>query len=125
MEFKQVLNKHLTAMVSKNLSDFVETVSKDNITLIMPNGKLITSFKEFFELHDAWFSDEDWSIEYEIMNIVEKTELSTALLKINYKDIDEKDEIVYLNYYLNLMFEYIDDSWLLVHDQNTIFTESY
>jgi len=121
--FKQVLNKHLKAMVSKNLSDFIETVSKDNITLIMPNGKLITSFKEFFALHDAWFSDEDWSIEYEIMNIVEKAELSTVLLKINYKDVDEKDETVYLNYYLNLMFEYIDNSWLLVHDQNTIFTE--
>ena len=123
MVFKQVLEKHLTALSSKNLSDFIETISKTNITLIMPNGKLITTYKEFVELHDAWFSDDDWSIEYEIINTVEKTDLCTALLKVNYKDVDEKDEIVYLNYFLYLMFEYIDETWYLIHDQNTIFTK--
>lgn len=123
MSFKQVLEKHLMALSSKNLTDFLKTVSKTNIILILPNGKLITTYQEFVELHDAWFSDDDWSIEYEVINTVEKPDLCTALLEVNYKDVDENDEIVYLNYFLNLIFERMDDSWFLIHDQNTIFTK--
>ena len=42
MDFKKLLDTHLNAINKKDITTFLETVCKDNITLIMPNGKLIT-----------------------------------------------------------------------------------
>ncbi len=122
MEFKKQLDKHLNAIVSRDFESFIDTVSKDNITLIMPNGKLIIKYNDFADLHKEWFSDDDWSMSYEIINTIEKPDICSALLAVDYKDVDEKNEPVGLCYYLNLIFERNGDSWLLIHDQNTIFT---
>ena len=123
MEFKQLLENHLEALVSKDFNSFIETVSSENITLIMPNGNLITKHQVFSDLHKAWFSDNDWSISYEIIHIMEKSDICTALLSVDYKDVNENNEPVTLLYYLNLIFEKKDDSWFLIYDQNTIYTK--
>lgn len=121
MKFKQLLEKHLKSLVTKDFKSFIETVSKDNITLIMPNGTLITKYKDFSNLHEEWFSDEEWSMSYEIINTIEKSDICSALLSVDYKDVNEKNEPITLLYFLNLIFEKKGDSWFLIHDQNTIF----
>ncbi len=122
MEFKQLLELHLKSLVLKDYKGFIDTVSKDNITLVMPNGNLITTYKDFAKLHKEWFSDNDWSISYEIINTMEKSDICTAFLSVLYKDVNEKNEPVILTYFLNLIFEKKDNNWFLIHDQNTIFT---
>jgi len=120
MDFKKLLDTHLNAINKKDITTFLETVCKDNITLIMPNGKLITNYLEFSELHKAWFADEDWSMDYKTVKIDEREFLSSVLLEINYHDVDENNEPTLLNYFLYLLFEKINTSWYLIHDQNTI-----
>lgn len=118
--FKTTLDKHLQAVTTKNIDGFLETVSKEDITLIMPNGSLINDCRAFSDLHKSWFLDDDWSIEYKIIEVKEGKHLSSALLEINYHDLDENNQSIHLHYYLYLLFEKKDHEWLLIHDQNTI-----
>lgn len=120
MDFKKLLDKHLNAMIKKDLSTFLETVSKENIILIMPNGKLISDYQGFRDLHSAWFADDDWSMDYKTIKIDGKDFISSVLLEINYHDVDDNNEPTHLNYFLYLVFEKIGENWYLIHDQNTI-----
>lgn len=121
MDFKEVLETHLRAIKDKDLETFITTISKDDVTLIMPNGTLINGIKEFIEFHKDWFSDKDWTLNYEIIKIEEGEEISIALLKVDYKDIDLKGNEYSLNYYLTLAFKKSEGKWGLFYDQNTLF----
>ena len=60
-------------------------------------------------------------IYYEIIKIEEGEEISIALLKVDYKDIDLKGNEYSLNYYLTLAFKKSEGKWGLFYDQNTLF----
>ncbi|WP_157729421.1 YybH family protein [Tumebacillus algifaecis] len=119
MEFKDALQNHLDAITGKNLTAFLSTVQKDNISLILPNGKFINDRQEFETFHQNWFSDPDWSMECEILKTVVTSEMSVALLNVLYKDLDPQGQPYEKQYYLSLIFQQHDGNWLLVHDQNT------
>lgn len=122
MIFKEVLEIHLKSIKDKDFDLFITTISDDeDITLIMPNGTLINGRKNFVDLHKEWFLDEDWDFNYEILKIEEGQEISFALLKVDYKDLDGKGNEYLMNYYLNLLFKKMEDQWRLVYDQNTLF----
>jgi len=113
----------MKAMINIDFDTFMGTVCSDKITLIMPNGSLITEYDKFSKLHEEWFKDTDWSIEYKIINTIESDAMSTALLAIEYKDVDEKGNPILMTYYLNLIFKKINEKWLLIHDQNTTYKQ--
>lgn len=77
----------------------------------MPNETLITTYQDFAKLHEEWFSDNDWSISYELINIIETSDICTAFLSVDYKDVNEKNEPITLFYFLILIFEKKGDSW--------------
>ena len=121
MDFKEVLKIHLKAVKDKDLDIFITTISKEDVTLIMPNGVLISGREKFIEFHEDWFSDKDWVLNYEILKIEEGEEISFALLKVDYNDIDSRGNEYSLNYYLTLLFKQSEGKWSLIYDQNTLF----
>jgi ketosteroid isomerase-like protein len=121
MDFQEVLQIHLRAVKDKDLDIFITTISKEDVTLIMPNGVLINGRENFIEFHKDWFSDKDWTLNYEILKIEEGEEISYALLKVDYKDIDSDGNEYSLNYYLTLLFKKSEGKWGLTYDQNTLF----
>jgi hypothetical protein len=121
MDFKNTLELHLDSMKNKDLNKFISTVNLENIILIMPNGTLIREKEEFIELHKNWFADNDWDLNYKIINIEESIEISSVLATIDYTDCDAEGNIIKMNYYLNLIFRKEDEKWLLIHDQNTVY----
>lgn len=121
MNFNETLKLHLNYMKDKELDKFVSTVRLDNITVIMPNGTIIKNSAEFIELHKNWFLDTDWELDFKILKTEESAEMAYALVAVDYKDCDNKGNPIYMNYYLNLVFTKHGETWLLVHDQNTIY----
>lgn len=121
MDLNNTLKLHLESMMNKNYDDFMTTISNDNISLIMPNGNLLTDIDGFKELHKEWFKDNDWSIDYRVIKVDETNDMGYAVVDIKYKDIDENSKPFEMSYYLNLVFKKVEDKWLLVHDQNTIY----
>ena len=47
MNFNKTLTKHLDAMSNKQFDAFISTVCSEKITLIMPNGTLISKYEDF------------------------------------------------------------------------------
>ncbi|WP_105615909.1 YybH family protein [Vallitalea okinawensis] len=121
MEFKDTLELHLQSIKDKNLDIFLSTVSKEEVVLIMPDGNIIDEKEKFESFHQDWFMDEDWSLHYELLKVIESVDMCSALLKINYRDCDPEGQPIKINYYLNLVFKKFKDQWLLVFDQNTFF----
>lgn len=119
MRFKESLQLHLDAIMTKDLDSFSSTIS-ESITLIMMNGTIIRNRQKVIEFHKEWFSDEDWKLSYEIIKIDETEKMAYVLLAISYEDVDMESKPVHIKYYLNLIFKKYEENWLLEFDQNTV-----
>ena len=121
MSFQQALERHLQAVQDHDVDTFLKTVAQDgSLTMVLPNGSLLDSYEEIVELHQEWFADPDWQLTTELVTQHESNEMSSALLLVNYEDVDETGESVQFQYFLNLLFANHDGEWLLIHDQNTV-----
>ncbi|MEZ4614869.1 MAG: hypothetical protein R2867_05030 [Caldilineaceae bacterium] len=65
-------------------------------------------------------ADPEWQMTTELITKHEGSDMASALLLVNYEDVDEDGSPVQFQYFLNLLFAKRNDKWLLVHDQNTI-----
>lgn len=121
MSFQQALERHLQAVKEHDIDAFLDTIATDgSLTMILPNGNLLDSYDEIVELHQEWFADPEWQMTTELVNTHVSSEMASALLLVNYSDVDEDGHPVQFQYFLNLLFVSRNDKWLLIHDQNTI-----
>jgi hypothetical protein len=51
MTFRETLDKHLKAIKGRDLRALIETLPDEALTLIMSDGRLVTTVPEFVELH--------------------------------------------------------------------------
>ena len=121
MTFDDVLDKHLNAIQTKNFEAFLDTVPhQGELTLLLANGRLMTTAEEFVALNREWFADPDWSLQITLIRKFTGADLGFALVEVNYHDIDRSGNPIDKPYYLNLIFRrHADGRWLLTHDQNT------
>ncbi|MCB9148064.1 MAG: nuclear transport factor 2 family protein [Caldilineaceae bacterium] len=120
MTFQQSLTRHLKAIQNRDLNTFLKTIANDGrLTLIMPNGSLWQDYDDIAELHREWFADPDWQMTTELLTTHEAAEMASALLLVNYTDVDMEGAPVEFEYYLHLLFAKEGDQWLVIHDQNT------
>lgn len=121
MSFQQALTRHLQAVQDHDVETFLETVAQDgSLTMILPNGNLLDNYDEIVELHQEWFADPEWQMTTELINTHESKEMATALLLVNYEDVDEEGEPIQFQYFLSLIFAKQGESWHVIHDQNTL-----
>lgn len=116
----KVINKHFNAIKNRNIDSLLETVNKNNITLILPNGKYSKSLNNYKKINSDWFADQNWNIEYTIIDKTINRETAIVLTKITYFDKDEDGKDYSFQYYLTLVFELNKNEWELAFDQNTI-----
>jgi len=114
------LDAHFKAIADRNLESLLKTVNEESITLILPNGKYSTSFSDYKNVNREWFKDQDWSIEYKLIEKTVRQETAIVLTKINYQDKDEKGNDYSFEYFLTLVFGLKESGWKLIFDQNTI-----
>ena len=114
------IKKHFRAIQNRDLIKLIETVDKEKVTLILPNGKLSKSFSDYENVNYNWFLDNDWTIEYEIIDKNVTKEMGIILTKITYFDKDENGKDYSFQYFLSLTFKLDQGEWKLVFDQNTI-----
>lgn len=113
---------HFKAIQARDIMALLKTVSEQNITLILPNGKHSKSLDEYRSTNEEWFKDKDWKLNYEILEKKISGNIGIVLSKIFYHDKNQKGEDYSFQYFLTLIFEKIKDDWKLVFDQNTIIT---
>lgn len=119
--FTEGLNIHLNSIVSKNISKFESTLSRElPINMIFPDGEMVEHIDTILRLHEEWFAGNGWVFEYQILRKEVTAAMAYALLDIDYTKKDDEGKEVKRQFYLNLVFKLVDGKWKLIHDQNTI-----
>jgi ketosteroid isomerase-like protein len=117
--FDEALNRHLTAVRTRDLSTLDDTLH-DEVCVLLPGGALVCGRDAVRQLHHDWFADTGWSISFEpvVRTVVEGT--ASVLLDVHYTDVDDEGRPVDRDYFLGLTFAAVDGRWLLVFDQNSV-----
>lgn len=116
--FERTLAAHLAAIRGRDLERLLPTVA-DDVTLILPGGKLLDGKEAFTKFHEEWFAEKGWTMTFRELRRVETRDLATVLLETEYRDVDDKGAPVVGKSYLAMTFRRAGTRWLLTHDQNT------
>jgi ketosteroid isomerase-like protein len=119
MTFTETLHKHLEAIKARDLDALRETLPVDQLTLIMADGRLVTSVNEFLDLHASWFQHSTWSLATELVHQRETPDLGVAVIRLEYRDHPRDQSPIHEYSYLTLLFARQEGRWVMVHDQNT------
>lgn len=115
--FDAALAKHFDSISNRDLDAFISTItSTDNLPLIFPDGNIMTTREEVIAFHKAWFEDDKWEMEREIIGTFVKDSMAIATVRYAYKDTPDGD-VRYA--FLGLVFAIENGEWRLIHDQNT------
>ena len=115
--FEKTLKTHLQAVEDRDFDTLISTLPEQGgeIVLILPNGSIDKSRDNFIAGHKEWFAGKSWKQKFEVINTIETAEMAVATIKYIY--IEGNGET--WNALLGLVFQKVDDHWVLVHDQNT------
>ena len=119
MTFRETLDKHIRAIQARDLQGLIDTLPADELILIMADGQLVRTVREFVELHRDWFQGKTWSLTADPVSVYESPELGVAVLHLDYRDTPAGRPPVQETSYLTLVFRRQGDRWVMVQDQNT------
>ena len=120
MTFAQTIEKHLGAIRDRNLPSLIETLpEEEDLLLIMADGRMVRSVREFVELHRDWFASSTWTLDAEPVHTIETPDLGIAVLYLNYRDTPKDAHPIHESSLLTLVFARRGQKWVMVQDQNT------
>ena len=113
--FRETLERHLRAIRERNLQELADTVAPQELVLIMADGKLARTTREFLDAHRGWFAMDNWTLDVHPVKTFESADLAVAVLRLDYREPPAtRSESL-----LTLVFQKLDGKWLMVGDQNT------
>ncbi len=114
-----VLDAHVKAIQARDLAALEKTItSGDALDLILPNGKRMTTRKEYVDLHREWFSTTNWTWTLEPLAVTTANNMAIVTARTRNEERDG-DATAWSENWLSLAFRKEDGQWRLVHDQNT------
>jgi ketosteroid isomerase-like protein len=119
MTFRETLTKHLQAIQQRDLDSLIETLPPDELVLIMSDGRLVRTVREFVEAHRGWFSQTTWTLAADLVKVTETPDLGVAVIHLDYRDQAADGRQIHETSYLTLIFARQGGKWVMVHDQNT------
>ncbi len=119
MTFRETLDKHLRAIVDRDLEALIETLPSEELVLVKSDGQVVRSVREFVEAHRGWFEMPNWTLGIEPVHTYETPELGVAVLKLDYSDLRSDGTRFHEFSILTLIFAHQPGRWVMVHDQNT------
>ena len=119
MTFRETLDKHLAAIQNRDLDALIATLPDNELVLIMADGKVVRTVREFVEAHRGWFAMPTWELKTEPVHIFETADIGVAVLRLDYSDLKPDHSRLHEHSVLTLIFARRNDHWMMVHDQNT------
>ena len=119
MTFRETLDKHLTAIQNRDLDALIATLPDDELVLVMSDGKVVRTVRDFVDAHRGWFAMPDWELTTDPIHILESADIGVAVLRLDYSDLKPDHSRFHEHSVLTLIFARRNDRWVMVHDQNT------
>jgi ketosteroid isomerase-like protein len=113
--FRETLGRHLLAIEKRDLRTLADTVAEDALVVVMSDGKLMRSKREFIAAHEAWFAMQNWTLHAKQVEVMETPDMGFGLFHLDYRE----PPAVRQESYLTLVFQRRGGKWLMVLDQNT------
>lgn len=116
---RETVERHLDSVERRDLQTLIDTITTGKeLPLIFPDGEKLDTRRQFVDLHKAWFADDSWRMQMELIDLIETTELGHALVRYRYTTVEGSKAETRENW-LALTFAKEEGSWRLVFDQNT------
>jgi ketosteroid isomerase-like protein len=113
------LDAHVKAVQSRDLPALEKTITTGQaLDLILPNGKRMTTRKEYVDLHREWFKETNWTWKLEPLAVTTGGDIAIITARTHYEE-REGGKTTATENYLSLAFRKEAGTWRLVHDQNT------
>jgi len=113
------LDAHVKAVQARDLPALEKTITAgEALDLILPNGKRMTTRKEYVDLHREWFKETNWTWTLEPLAVTAASDMAIITARTRYEERDGGKTTAAENY-LSLAFRKEAGGWRLVHDQNT------
>ncbi|MFD0556014.1 uncharacterized protein (TIGR02246 family) [Stackebrandtia endophytica] len=119
VKFDDAVTAHLDTVNRRDLAGFSATID-DEVTVVLPNGTLLSGRAEVEEFHKGWFEDPDWKMTTTVVSQRSDDDTGVMICEVTYDDLDGEGKPYSMSYLLSLTFRRKGDTWLLVHDQNTL-----
>jgi uncharacterized protein (TIGR02246 family) len=117
--FREALGRHLLAIEDRDLDALADTVSDSEILLVMSDGKLVRTKKEFLEAHRGWFAMKNWRLEVKPVQLFDTPQLGVAMFHLEYRETPPGKPPTRQESMLTLAFQPRNGKWVMVLDQNT------
>jgi uncharacterized protein (TIGR02246 family) len=118
VDFPAAVEHHLATVGGRDLDGYLATVH-DDVSLVLPNGRLVEGRDAVGAFHRDWFDDPDWNWTPQPVRTTVAGDTGVALYAVEYRDLDGSGQPYTMRYLLSLTFARQDGRWLLLHDQNT------
>ncbi|GAN00163.1 hypothetical protein U91I_03828 [alpha proteobacterium U9-1i] len=120
--FRPALEAHLNAIAARDIDALIPTLtSGEALPMLAPTGHKWNTRQDFIDFHRAWFAAADnGRLEFEIVSVIESTDLAHALMRYRYSSIDAAGATQTSTAWLTLTFALEGGGWRLVFDQNTL-----
>lgn len=119
MSFRETLDKHVRAIIARDIEALRSTLPQDELVLVMSDGKVVRSVSQFLDAHRQWFAMPNWQIRFEPIESYESADLGVAVFKLDYSDLRPDQTRSHELSVLTLIFARQHGRWVMVHDQNT------
>jgi hypothetical protein len=117
--FRDALGRHLLAIHEKNLKALADTLADEKLILIMSDGRLVQTTRQFLELHKGWFAMDNWNLDVKPVDVLETADLGVAVLRLDYREAGADRTTTRQESLLTLVFQKRGGKWVMVLDQNT------
>ncbi|HXI37793.1 MAG TPA: nuclear transport factor 2 family protein [Burkholderiales bacterium] len=117
--FREALGRHLLAIEERDLQALADTVADGEILLVVSDGSLVRTKKEYLEAHRGWFAMKNWRLDFKPVHLIDGPHLGVAMLHLDYREHQAGGAPVVRQSVLTLVFENRGGKWLMVLDQNT------
>jgi ketosteroid isomerase-like protein len=115
MTLRDTVEEHLRAIEARDLDALAATLAGEELVLVMADGKLVRSAREFLDAHRAWFAMPGWTLRARELELFEGADLGVALFELDYRE----PPATHSRSYLTLVFQKQQGRWRMVLDQNT------
>ena len=119
MTFRETLDKHLQAIQDRDLTALAATLPDDEICVVMSDGKVVRSVKEFVDAHRGWFAMKNWRLGIDPLCTYETAGMGVAVMRLDYREEPPGRDPVRQASVLTLIFQKKKGRWVMVLDQNT------
>ena len=115
--FISVLEKHLNAVSSKDLTLLKTTMSPNgDMELILPNSEIKYSADEFIKFHEEWFEIHDWTFKTKILSSHIGDRIGVATTEILYEEPDRNGKPYFNRMIVSYSLEKVNGSWYIIKD---------